>query len=204
MLYHALRLHCSTLSSRVAQQSKLALCFCLVVRSLWMTITFIMCNYGIASIHVTSWWPYEKTRCGAENPGIMQHDASRWWQLFKRIFYILAVAPPSMWRTVAANDQTQGPNSVISPANVSLSKWTFILPLRHCAVFQTDWENLSVNPTVLPSSLPPQMRRWWRTPIRPVTFPGVRCPVTARPQEAPHPEAPRAPEGSTRPENTMR
>lgn len=131
-------------------------------------------------------------------------DASRWWQLFKRIFYILAVAPPSMWRTVAANDQTQGPNSVISPANVSLSKWTFILPLRHCAVFQTDWENLSVNPTVLPSSLPPQMRRWWRTPIRPVTFPGVRCPVTARPQEAPHPEAPRAPGGSTRPENTMR
>ncbi|XP_056300191.1 roundabout homolog 3 isoform X3 [Pseudoliparis swirei] len=47
-------------------------------------------------------------------------------------------------------------------------------------------------------------KRCCRTAVRPDTSPGVRCPVTARPQEAPPPEAPRAPGGSTRPGNTTR
>lgn len=66
---------------------------------------------------------------------------------------------------------------------------------------QTELTSLKRKPSLLSPSVPPQMRKRWRTVVRPGTSPGVRCPVTALLRGAPHPEAPRAPEGS---ENTVR
>lgn len=110
-----------------------------------------------------------------------------------RAFFIL---PSSLHQTV--DDNVWKRSVAASPTEFYLSvnphfasAWCYCSTLRepHC---------------LSPSSLLLQMRRWWRTAVRRVTFLGVRCQVTAQPQEAPHLEAPRGPEDSTRPENTAR
>lgn len=56
--------------------------------------------------------------------------------------------------------------------------------------------------SVLHSSF--QMKKGWHVAVRPATFPEVRCPVTAQPQEAHRPEAPTALEGLAQLRNMMR